>query len=148
MAKKLALAIGIVFTLVGILGFIPNPIVGPDAFFVTDGIHNLVHLITGLILLGIALAAEESSAAALKVFGFIYLLVAILGFFSVSADSTGEVLAFLVVNSADNWLHLVLGIIILGAAFMSGSSKNEMMTPPATSEAKNENNQTPPSQSM
>jgi len=50
-----------------------------------------------------------------KIFGIVYLLVAILGFFS----GSGSVLGFLDVNSADNWLHVVLGIVVLGAGFMS-----------------------------
>jgi hypothetical protein len=51
MAKTLALVFGVVFVVAGILGFIPNPIVGRDALFHTNAVHNLVHLIIGAVLL-------------------------------------------------------------------------------------------------
>jgi hypothetical protein len=61
MAKTLALVFGIVFIVVGILGFIPNPIVGHDALFHTNSVHNLVHLIIGIVLLIGAGAGEGLS---------------------------------------------------------------------------------------
>ena len=117
MAKKLALVFGIVFVIVGILGFIPNPIVGMTGFFLTDAVHNIVHLLVGIILLVISLKAAAKSAVALKVFGIIYLVLAIIGFFSGST-----ILGLVAINGADNWLHLVLGIVIAAAGFMAKDS--------------------------
>ncbi|MES3031497.1 MAG: DUF4383 domain-containing protein [Patescibacteria group bacterium] len=117
MAKKSALVFGIIFILVGILGFFENPIVGMDSLFVTDVIHNLVHLIIGIILLVISLKSPAKSAVALKIFGIIYLVLAIIGFFSGST-----LLGLVAINSADNWLHLVLGIVITALGFMAKDS--------------------------
>ena len=122
MAKKLALVFGIVFVIVGILGFIPNPIVGMTGFFLTDAVHNIVHLLVGIILLVISLKAAAKSAVALKVFGIIYLVLAIIGFFSGST-----ILGLVAINGADNWLHLVLGIVIVAAGFMAKDSSSAPM---------------------
>lgn len=111
MGKTLALVFGWVFLLVGILGFFPNPIVGPDALFQTDLNHNLVHLISGLVFLGVAYLAPLKSALTLKVFGVVYLLVAVLGL--VLAMDGGTLLGLIEINSADNWLHVVLGLVAL-----------------------------------
>ncbi|HYD93296.1 MAG TPA: DUF4383 domain-containing protein [Candidatus Paceibacterota bacterium] len=116
MAKKLAYVFGIIFVLVGLLGFVPNPIVGPGALFETDLLHNLVHLIIGIVLLGVAMKAPAKSALWLKIFGVIYLILAILGFLMVPEG--GELLGLVATNHADHWLHVVLAIVLLAAGFM------------------------------
>jgi hypothetical protein len=123
MAKKLSLVFGIVFLVVGILGFIPNPIVGGmSSIFHTDLAHNLVHLLSGIIFLVIALKCTDKAAVALKIFGVVYLLVAVLGFLAVDASGMGEILGLIHVNGADNWLHVVLGVVILAAGFLAKDS--------------------------
>lgn len=117
MAKKLAVLLGIVFIIVGALGYVANPIVGDGAYFHTDSVHNIVHLVAGAILLLAGLASGGVASLWLKIVGLVYLLVAILGFFAIDATGAGSVLGFLTVNAADNWLHLVLAVVILIAGF-------------------------------
>jgi len=112
-AKTAALVIGIVFIIVGILGFVPNPIVSPTGLFVVDTMHNLVHLISGIVLL--AGAYGFGASLALKIVGIVYAIVAVLGFFMVGED--GVMLGLIHVNEADKWLHVALAIVILIAGF-------------------------------
>jgi hypothetical protein len=112
-AKTAALVIGIVFVIVGILGFIPNPIVSPTGLFAVDTMHNLVHLISGIVLL--AGVYSFGASLALKIVGIVYAIVAILGFFLVGED--GMMLGLIMVNEADKWLHVALAIVILIAGF-------------------------------
>ena len=117
MAKKSALVIGIIFILVGILGFIPgHGIVGEGALFEANGLHNVIHLIFGLILLFVALKSPAKAVTTLKVVGIIYLILAIIGF--IQGDT---ILGIVPVNGADNVLHLILGIVI-GALGFAGKS--------------------------
>ncbi len=109
MAKTLAIIFGIIFVLVGLLGFVNNPLVGSGAFFAADAAHNLVHLVIGLILLAVAFWAAAKSSLWLKIIGVVYLALAIIGFLS----SGGSLLGLVEANGADNWLHLVLGIVLL-----------------------------------
>jgi hypothetical protein len=127
MAKKSALVIGIIFLLVGILGFIPgNGIVGAGSLFETDAVHNVVHLIFGIILVWVAVKAAEKAPTTLKVVGVIYLLLAIVGFIQ------GDNILGIAANGADHWLHLVLGIVIGGLGF-SGKKDAGMAAPMSSS---------------
>ena len=127
MAKKIAQVFGVIFLLVGLLGFIGNPIVGEMGLFHADMMHNLVHILSGLILL---IAASKGAAALwLKVIGIVYLLVAILGFMMLGEDGMGSVLGIVSVNGADNWLHLVLAAILLWGGFAGKSGGAPMASP-------------------
>ena len=114
MLKKVALVFGVVFTLIGLLGFVPGVTTDADGhqlllgLFMVDAVHNVVHLASGV--LGLVAAANDKYAKWYLVgFGAVYALVTVIGFF------TSPVLGFLHVNTADNWLHLVLAVGLLGA---------------------------------
>ena len=118
--------LGVVLVLVGILGFISNPIVGDSSgvIFGTNLLHNLVHIISGILAL--YFAGKASAGMFAKVFGAIYLILGILGF--VIADTLTNLL---MVNMADNYLHLLLGIVFLALGFMGAKKAAPMSMPPA-----------------
>jgi len=120
-AKKLSLLFGVVFIAVGLLGFVSNPIIGlsENAIFHADTMHNIVHIVSGVLFLLVALAAPASSRRFLFLFGIVYCLIGILGFFTMGTAGMGEVLGFLHVNGADNYLHVGLGLIIFIAGIVS-----------------------------
>lgn len=118
MLKKLTLVLGAVFILVGLLGFIANPLVGAGALFETDLGHNLVHLLAGVLLIWAGLKSEHIAGLALQVLGAVYLIVALIGFAVVDATGMGSILGLIHINTADNWLHVVLGVVLLGAGFL------------------------------
>ena len=112
-AKECAIVTGLVFVVFGVLGFIPNPLVGPTGIFVTNTLHDLIHIISGVVLLAGAYSSLGSSMA-LKIVGVVYALVAILGFFAIT---DGSLFGLIPVNTADQWLHVVLAVAILIAGF-------------------------------
>jgi len=114
MAKTWAMVFGWIFLILGIIGFISNPLVGMNGMFHADTMHNIVHIIFGAILLWAAYAAPMKAAGAMKWLGIIYIILAILGWILVG-NSTGSLLGIAEVNGADNWLHLVLGLILVWA---------------------------------
>lgn len=118
MAKKLGLVLGIVFVLIGILGFMGTSLVGAEGTFETNTLHDLVHIITGLVFIFVAMKSVAKLGMVFKVFGIVYLLVAALGFMV----GEGMVLGLLHVNGADNVLHLILGAVILFLGFKAGKS--------------------------
>lgn len=118
MLKKIALAFGAIFTLIGILGFVPG-ITSTDAtgmqlllgLFMVDTIHNSIHIASGLA--GLSAASSEGNAKwYLRVTGIVYAIVAVIGL--VQGDT---VLGLFDVNFADNLLHVGLALGLLGAGF-------------------------------
>jgi hypothetical protein len=121
-AKLYATLVGAVLTVAGIIGFFYNSHFGSGAdvfgsdpsvkvfgILAVNGWHNVVHLATGL--LGLAAAGYAARQYALGL-GLVYLVVAIWGFIIGSGES---ILSIVPVNTADNVLHLVLGLAGLAA---------------------------------
>lgn len=117
--QKAAAAVGAVFLLVGILGFVPGITThyGDMTFaghesraqllgaFGVSILHNVVHLLFGVA--GLALARTWSGARAFLIGGgAIYLVLWLYGLL-VDQGSNAN---FVPVDDADNWLHLVLGL--------------------------------------
>lgn len=119
-AQLYATLVGAVLVFVGIVGFFYEasfetgvPGVESDKVFgilAINGWHNLIHIVAGL--LGLAAAAAGAARAYALAFGLIYLVLAIWGF----ADGNDLILDFVPVNNEDNVLHLILGLVGLGAA--------------------------------
>ena len=120
-------AVGAVFLLVGILGFVPGitthygdmTFAGHDSsakllgIFAVSVLHNIVHLLFGIAGLVLARTAPGGKNY-LIIGGAVYLVLWIYG---LVIDKTSNA-NFVPVNTADNWLHFVLGVgmIALGAA--------------------------------
>ena len=124
--QRAAAAVGAVFLLVGILGFVPGittdygsmHFAGHESdaellgLFQISVLHSTVHLLFGV---GLLMARSWSGARAFLIGGgLIYLVLWIYGL-AVDDESSAN---FVPLDTADNWLHLGLGIgmIALGAA--------------------------------
>ena len=106
MARTFTLVLGVVMLLVGILGYVLNPTGGMLlGVFAVDGVHNAIHLVTGVAAL--AAAFTGWSRVFCQAFGVVYLLVGVLGL--VATDASGMLLGMLHNNMADNFLHIVIG---------------------------------------
>ena len=109
-----SLAFGIVFVLVGILGFVPNPLVAPHGVFAVNLAHNLVHIGTGAVFVAAALRFADKADLVFKTVGAAYVVVTVAGFLT-----SGNMLLGLVhINDADRWLHLGLAVVILAAGIV------------------------------
>ena len=112
--RIVALIAGIVFTLVGILGLIFDTTGGNLLGFQVDFVHNLVHLVIGI--LGLVAAYTGWPRTYNQVFGVIYIVLGILGLFG-GLYFDNKFLGIMVINGADNGLHLVAGIILAAIGF-------------------------------
>ena len=118
--KTASILIGIVFVAVGLLGFISNPIIGESdtAIFHADTTHNAVHIVSGVLFLLIGFTAPGFAGTFLKIFGIVYFFLGVLGMMNTGDDGMAQLLGFLHVNGADNYLHIGLGILIFLAGLL------------------------------
>ena len=123
-SKTVSIIIGLTFLAVGFLGFVDNPIIGEshDALFHADMVHNIVHIVSGILFVLIALAMPANAGMFCKIFGAVYLFLGVLGLIQFGTDGMGKLLGFLHVNGADNFLHIGLGLVI----FLAGTLKNKV----------------------
>jgi hypothetical protein len=117
-----AVLIAAAFLIIGVLGFIPGATSHLDqlqwagrhsgamlfGMFAVSGLHNIVHLASGVI--GFIFARTyAASRAYLLGGGLAYLALWIYGLLM----NQGSALNILPLNNADNWLHFGLGVVML-----------------------------------
>jgi hypothetical protein len=125
--QSVAALAGVVFIVVGILGFVPGVTThyGDLSFaghgsgakllgiFQVSVLHNLVHQLFGVVGLVLAKTAEGARTYLLGG-GVVYLALWVLG-----VVGGGD---WIPANTADNWLHLGLGIGLIALGYVSGRS--------------------------
>ncbi|MGW1346719.1 DUF4383 domain-containing protein [Kribbella sp. NPDC002412] len=140
--QKGATVVAIAFLAVGVLGFIPGITTDYDTMrfgghhseaelfglFQVSILHNIVHLLFGVV--GLALARSATGARNYLIGGGIVYLV--LWVYGLIIDQTSAA-NFVPLNTADNWLHLVLGaaMIGLGVALARGVTRTATRSPSA-----------------
>lgn len=129
-SQWLGLILGAVFIAVGIAGF---AVTGFDAFtashsgeelliFEINPLHNVVHLVLGLLAFGLCWTRRGAFTYGLVVF-IGYAAALVYGLFAV--DQTWD---FLSLNAEDNWLHLALaalGAVVAAVAAAELSSDRD-----------------------
>jgi hypothetical protein len=126
--QTVTIVIALVFTLVGVLGFVPGITSGFDSMtfaghhsdarllgvFEVSVLHNVVHLLFGIV--GFLMARTAGAAITYLVTGGAIYFVLFLYGLLIDLDSAAN---FVPVNDAGNWLHLALavGMLALGAVF-------------------------------
>lgn len=127
--ENAARVVGAVFLLVGILGFVPGITTDYDTMtfashdseakllgiFQVSILHNIVHLLFGIA--GLAMARAASTARTYLIGGgVIYLVLWLYGLF-IDKESSAN---FVPVNSADDWLHFLLGVGMVALGVVLG----------------------------
>ena len=113
--STVAAVFGAVYTLVGLAGFFvsetfaetdDNTLLG----FEVNHLHNIVHLLIGLALLGASRRTETARRLNLLI-GGTYVLLGIVGWFI--QDTAANIVAL---NEPDHLLHLVSGAVLVAVA--------------------------------
>jgi hypothetical protein len=121
MVKSAAVLFGVVFLLIGILGFVPA--VTKDqmllGIFHVNAAHNCVHLLSGVVALIAGMTSAGAARWYFRIFGLVYGLVAVMGF--VMGD--GMLLGLISNNTADTWLHVGIAAVSLILGFMPASAE-------------------------
>lgn len=124
--SKGVMTLGIIFIVIGIWGFIQNPILG---LFLVNTSHNWVHLISGILAIAFAAGGALRAKQFAKVFGVLYGLLAVVGFFMPRLHALGPV----AMNRADDFLHLFFAVVFLylGYSRVYGARRTGMREAPA-----------------
>jgi hypothetical protein len=127
--QQAALVVAAVFALVGVLGFIPGITTDYDqmtfaghesgamllGIFMVSILHNIVHLLFGVV--GFLAARTAAGARAFLIGGGAIYLV--LWLYGLVIDKMSDA-NFVPLNSADDWLHFVLGLGMIGLGVALG----------------------------
>jgi hypothetical protein len=110
MAKTICKILGVVFLLVGVVGFASPTLLGAHL----SPVHNGVHILSGVIALYFGFAGTVSGAKAFcLVFGIVYLALGILGLALGTPPDRMWMLGPLHLARADHAIHILLGIVFL-----------------------------------
>jgi len=122
MLRTIAIVFGFIMVAVGLLGFYPPAVQGSKllGWFAINPFHNIIHLLTGVVSIGCGFKTTELSRVFFRVFGIIYGLVAIAGFYYMDH----AILGLVANNLADAVLHLAIaaGAIYLGFFYKTRST--------------------------
>lgn len=116
--KWYAALIGVVLIATGLLGFVSNPIVGEQAgaLFATNAVHNLVHLLTGIVALGIAFyLPRDRQYMAMLGFGALYAVIFVL---VVASPTLFGLFGDAPANVMDHVLHGGLAVVSVAVAYL------------------------------
>jgi hypothetical protein len=123
--QKVAQLFGIVFVLVGVLGFVPIAMIGGSmdmstgmllGLFPVNVLHNIVHVLFGVWGIMAAKSAEGATMYC-KVGGVIYLALGILGFTTFIPGT------LVPLGGYDTYLHLVLGAVLAYFGFAGAPAR-------------------------
>ncbi len=121
-AQLFAYVAGAVLVLAGLIGFVADSSfnTGSDidggkllGILEVNGIHNIVHLASGLLLLAVA-PKRATARLGVLAFGAVYAIVTLIGLIDGK-----DVLGLIPVNPADNVLHIALTVAALAAGAVS-----------------------------
>jgi len=139
--ERAAQLVAITFLLVGIAGFIPGitsnlydglELAGHEGdaellgIFHVSVLHNVVHLLFGVA--GLALSRTRDGARLFLLGGGAVYLV--LWLYGLVIDKTSDA-NFVPLDAADNWLHFVLGVAMIGLALALGRRADARRRPAA-----------------
>jgi methylglyoxal synthase len=124
LAQTWMVLVGLVLLAAGLIGFLNTPLAGTstNALLATDTVHNVVHVLTGLLALGIAFGLRgDQQVSAVIGFGVLYVIifVAVLlspnlfGLFTVSANAPIHV------------IHAAVAIVTLAVGLMARGSSTQ-----------------------
>ncbi|ASR36628.1 hypothetical protein BAY61_18300 [Prauserella marina] len=125
-----AMVVAALFLVVGILGFVPGVTTNYDSLtfaghhsgalllgvFAVSVLHNIVHLLFGVA--GFVLARTAGGARGYLIGGGVVYAVLWLYGLLIGQDSAAN---FVPLNTADNWLHLGLAVLMIGLGAVLGT---------------------------
>ncbi|WP_127582274.1 DUF4383 domain-containing protein [Paenibacillus koleovorans] len=112
MVKAYAGVVGVLFLLLGVIGFFMKELFGMIHFDLT---HNIIHLVFGAIGIA-AMRTDDNAVRFAKSIGVLYVALGLLGM--VSPNMFG----LMHMENAENVIHLIIGVIGLYLGFTAAQT--------------------------
>jgi len=110
--KTYAMVIGAVLALLGLVGFVNNPILG---IFGVNVAQDVLHLVGGALILW--LASKGSAKPTNMWTGVIALAAGVLWFVPGTGGNAGLLAGIFGINAAISYLHVAVGVVSLGVSY-------------------------------
>ena len=116
MAKTVCKILGVVFLLVGLLGFVSPNLLGAHL----NAAHNVVHIVSGALALYFGFAGTLAGAKTFSlVFGVVYLGLGVLGMAMGTGADRMWMLGPLHFGQVDHGIHILLGVVFLAGGLFT-----------------------------
>ena len=116
MAKTVCKILGVVFLLVGVVGFAAPTLMG----FHLSPVHNVIHIVSGALALYFGFAGTLSGAKIFCLaFGVVYLALGVLGLGLGTGEDRMWMAGPLHLGTADHGIHSLFGIIFLAGGLFT-----------------------------
>ena len=116
MAKTVCKIMGVVFLLVGLVGFVSPDLLGAHL----NTAHNVVHLVSGALALYFGFAGTLAGAKNFALaFGVVYLGLGVLGLGMGSGPDRMWEVGPLDLGQADHGIHILLGVVFLAGGLFT-----------------------------
>ena len=116
MAKTICKILGVVFLLVGVVGFAAPELLRAHL----TPPHNVVHIVSGVVALYFGFAGTLSGAKTFSlIFGIVYLALGILGLALGEPPERMWMIGPLHFGTSDHAIHILLGIVFLAGGLFT-----------------------------
>ena len=116
MAKTVCKILGVVFLLVGVVGFVAPRLLGAHL----SPAHNVVHIVSGIIALYFGFAGTLAGAKIFAlVFGVVYMALGILGIALGAPPDRMWMVGPLEFGQSDHGIHILLGVVFLAGGLFT-----------------------------
>jgi len=125
LAKALARILGVVLLILGLISFLPNPLIGEDGYFAANPMHGALYMLVALTLVAFSVKGESMAAAGLYFSGILFLALGVLGYRELEPYPYGKVTIFGIIlySHSDMWLSFALSAVLFVSGKMNTASR-------------------------
>ena len=119
--KTAAVALGAIFLIVGLLGFVANSLIGHHALVRETAAFDWERVIMGAVLIGVGIWTPVRAVLWLRILAGLYVIGVL-----ITLVASKTLSRFAEINSSGNWLHLILGLLLIAAALAARTNASSM----------------------
>jgi hypothetical protein len=122
-AKMLARLMSGGFMVLGLAGFVPNPLIGAEGMLQADAFLNVFHILLGVMLLGFTTKGESTAAAGLYTVAMLEFFVAVLGYVGLGDAAVTKLFDVVTFSQQNVYLAAGSGVLLVICGMLNTSSK-------------------------